>query len=438
MARQSRRPNQPRRSDLVGSAARNAAICAVAAALLAAGCATKQNDAAGAAGGKAADGGLATGPGVTDRTIKLGVLTDRTGVFAGAGKGIEQGRQMYWDAKNAAGGVCGRQVEFVVKDHGYNAQSAVTAYAQVKDDVLALDELLGSPMIAGLLPNLESDQMLTLAASFSSSLLTNPYVVITGTTYDLEMVNGIHWLTENKGLARGDKIGHIFLEGDYGENAAAGSRAAAQEYGLQLVEQKVKPTDADLTGPVTALRSAGVEFVLLTTTPAQTASAVAVAEASGYDATFLGSNPAFSPALLATPAKGALEKRLLVVSSIAPFSSTDAGPAEVRNAFLAKYPNETKSLFVMYGYAQGEVVAQILDTACRNGALTRAGVLAAFQSLENVRTGGLIPALDYSQPGKIPAREVFLVRPDAAIDGGLAQVQGLFAAPLATSYAPTS
>jgi ABC-type branched-subunit amino acid transport system substrate-binding protein len=406
-------------------------VAALAAALLAAGCSTKAEPTGGG-------GTLATGQGVTDKAIKLGVLTDRTGVFAAAGKSAEQGRQLFWDRKNAQGGVCGRQVQFVVKDHGYNAQNAVTAYAQIKNDVLALDELLGSPMIAALLPSLESDQMLTMAASWSSNLLTNPYVVITGTTYDIEMINGLHWLTQNKGLTRGDKIGHIFLEGDYGENAAAGSRAAAKELGLQLVEHKIKPTDTDLTGQVSALRAAGVKFVLLTTTPAQTASAVAVAGASGFDATFLGSNPTFSPALLTSPAKTALEKRLLVSTSVAPFSSGDAGPAEVRQAFLAKHPDQVKSAFVMYGYAQGEIMARILDTACQNNALTRAGLLEAFQSLKDVQTNGLVAPLDYSKPGQIPARQSYIVRPDASADGGLAQVQGLFAAPFATSYQPAS
>lgn len=406
-------------------------LVAALAVALAAGCTTKAEPAGGG-------GTLATGQGVTDKAIKLGVLTDRTGVFAAAGKSAEQGRHLFWDNKNAQGGVCGRQVEFVVKDHGYNAQNAVTAYAQIKDDVLALDELLGSPMIAGLLPNLQSDQMLTMAASWSSNLLTNPYVVITGATYDIEMINGIHWLIENKGLAAGGKIGHIFLEGDYGENAVAGSRAAAKELGLELVEHQVKPTDTDLTGQVTALRGAGVQFVLLTTTPPQTASAVAVAEASGFDATFLGSNPTFSPALLASPAKTALEKRLLISTSVAPFSSGEAGPTEVRKAFLAKYPDQVKSTFVMYGYAQGEIMARILDTACQNNALTRTGLLEAFQSLNNVRTNGLVAPLDYSRPGQIPARQSYVVRPDAGADGGLTQLQGLFAAPSAAIYQPAS
>jgi ABC-type branched-subunit amino acid transport system substrate-binding protein len=344
-------------------------------------CSTKKNTEGTAGGGK-----LAAGQGVTDTTIKLGVLSDRTGAFAAAGKGLEQGRLLYWEKKNASGGVCGRKVEFVVKDHGYNAQNAVTAYSQVKDDVLALDELLGSPMIASLLPNLLADQMLALAASWSSSLLANPYVVISGTTYDIEMINGIQWLTQNKGVKSGDKVGHIFLEGDYGENAAAGSRAAAKEFGLTLVEQKVKPTDTDLTGQLTALRAAGVKVVMLTTTPAQTASAVAVAEATGFDATFLGSNPAFSPALLAGAAKGALEKRLYIVTSTAPYASDAPGPTEVRKAFVAKYPDQTKSQFVMYGYAQGEIMAKILQSACDKNDLTRIGLLKAFQSLSDVQT----------------------------------------------------
>jgi ABC-type branched-subunit amino acid transport system substrate-binding protein len=398
----------------------------LALAFLAAGCANKKQPAA----------GLVGGPGVTEKTITLGVLTDRTGAFAGAGKALEQGRLLFWKDRNAKGGVCGRQVEFLVKDHGYNAQQAVTAYAQVKDEVLALDELLGSPMIAALSPSLASDKMISLAASFSSSLLANPYIVISGSTYDIEMINGVHWLTQNKGLARGDKVGHIYIEGDYGENALAGSRAAAKEYGLQLIEQKVKATDNDLTAQITALRAAEVKFVLLTTTPTQTASAVGVAEAMGINATFLGSNPTFSGALLQTPAKAALENRLVVATSVAPYSSAASGPAEVRKAFIAAYPDQPKSIFIMYGYAQGQIMAQILEAACKNNDLTRDGLLKAFQSLKDVQTNGLVAELNYSSVGQIPARKVYVVRPDSKAEGGLTQVQDLFAAPLATTYQP--
>ena len=62
-------------------------------------------------------------------------------------------------------------------------------------------------------------------------------------------------------------------------------------------------------------------------------------------------------------------------------------------------------------------MAQILAGACRGGALTRPGLLNAFQSLNNGDTAGLVPPLDYGKPGKIPARQVYIVRPDSSVDG---------------------
>jgi len=386
------------------------------------------------------DGSAAAGPGVTDTTITLGVLSDRTGPFAGAGTSIELGRRLYWEAQNAAGGVCGRTVQFTVKDHGYKTDQAVSTYAQIRDDVLALDELLGSPEIAALSDTLEQDRMPTMAVSWSSALLTNPYVIMSGTTYDVEMINAVDWLMRERGLAKGAAIGHIYLEGDYGSNALAGSTAAAAANGLTLRPSQIKGTDTDLTAQVTALHNQGVRFVLLSTSSAQTASAVSVAEANGFDMSFVGSNPSFSPALLAGPARAAMQKRYHMVSSTAPLSSTAAGPAKLRAEITAKAPDQAKSAgtFTVYGYAQGLIMKQILETACTGGALTRDRMLTAFHSLTTVQTDGLIAPLDYSKPGQIPARQVFVSRPDAAVPGGLAQVQDLFAAPLATTFTPKS
>ncbi len=424
-----RLPASARRRPAVGTLT---ALLALAV-LLAAGCSTRKTSTEAARTGR-----VVTGPGVTDTTIRLGVLTDQTGPFAPASKDAQAGRTLFWDAKNADGGVCGRKVEFVTRDHGYNVQRAVGAYAQMQPNVLAFGELLGSPVLAALQPRLQSDQALALAASWSSQLLTNPYLVITGATYDVEAIDGIAWLMHNKGLATGDTIGHIFLQGDYGENAAAGSRAAAKDFGLHLVEQQIKPTDADLTGQITALRGAGAKFVLLTTTPSQTASAVGVAAATGYTAGFLASGPAYHPALLKTPVKDALVRNLLVTTPVAPLSSSAPGATRVRQAYQARYPGQPASVFVTYGYAQGMITAQILQAACDRGALTRPGLLSAFHSLQRADTDGLVASMDYSKTGQIPARQVYVARPDPAVPGGLTQVQELFTDPVATAFQPTA
>jgi ABC-type branched-subunit amino acid transport system substrate-binding protein len=403
--------------------------------LLAAACSSKDDDDS-ASTGDNGDGGSAveTGPGVSDDTITLGVLTDQSGPFAALATSIAQGRQLFWDARNADGGVCDRTVEFTTSDHGYNAQNATSLYADMQPDVLAFAELLGSPMIAALLPTIGQDMVPTMAVSWSSNLLDSPYIVIAGTTYDVEMINVVQWLLDEGRIAEGDTIGHIYLEGDYGENALAGAQHAAEQLGLEISAQRVQPTDDDLTAPVTALDGAGASIVLLTTTPAQTASAVSVAQANGLGMSFVGSNPTFSPSLLTGPAAESLEASYEVVQSFAPYTSEGDGPDAVREAFDAELAGETPTAYVFYGYAQAEVMAQILDTACDNGALTRAGLQEAIESLGEIDTDGLVAPLDFSEPGQPTAREVVIAKPDANVDGGLTEVAGFFASPLAAEF----
>jgi ABC-type branched-subunit amino acid transport system substrate-binding protein len=79
-----------------------------------AGCGSKGKS----SGGGGASGSVKTGPGVTDKTITLGLLTDLSGVFAPLAKPIVQETKLYWKDQNANGGVCNRTVKLVVKDHG--------------------------------------------------------------------------------------------------------------------------------------------------------------------------------------------------------------------------------------------------------------------------------------------------------------------------------
>jgi ABC-type branched-subunit amino acid transport system substrate-binding protein len=385
-------------------------------------------------GGGSTPAGIPVGPGVTSAKITLGVLTDLTGAFAALGKTVTQGAQLYWKDQNAKGGVCGRTVELTVKDHGYNVQNAVALYTSMQPQVLAFQELLGSPMTAALLNSIASDTILTQPVSWSSKLLTNPYIVMSGSTYDLEMINGLDWLTRNKGLKTGDKVGHIYLEGEYGEDALLGTTTYAKANGLTVVPQKVQPTDKDMTAQVQAIKAAGAKYIMLTGTPTQAASAVSIAEAQGFDATFVGSNPTFVPSLLSGPAKTALQKRFFVVASSSPFAGDAPGAKTVRDEYVAANPNDTPNAGVDYGYGQAEIMYQILNAACNGGSLERSALLKAFQKLTSVDTQGLIAPLDYSKPGQPPARQAYVAQPDSAVQGGLKVVAPLFAAPLAETY----
>ena len=50
-----------------------------------------------------------------------------------------------------------------------------------------------------------------------------------GATYDVEMVNGFDYLLKKGKIKEGDKIGHIYFEGEYGANGLAGSKYFAEQ-----------------------------------------------------------------------------------------------------------------------------------------------------------------------------------------------------------------
>ncbi len=405
---------------------------AIVAALVLAGCSTRAPEPE--AGGEGA-GGVATDVGVTADTITLGVLTDTSGPFRNLGTGITQGNQLWADELNARGGVCDRQIALEIADSGYKADTATTVYRQQQPGVLGYLQLLGSPINAALRGNLETDEVTSLALSWSSFILDNPYQIIPGTTYDLEMINGLAYLQQQGLIADGDTLGHIYIGGEYGDNGFLGAQAYAQQHGMTLQPAQIAATDTDMTNIVTGFQGAGVKAILLTTTPAQTASALNAANALGLDVPALGNNPVFDPATnLAGPAAASVGNLYVVASSV-PYSAEVPKAQEVKQAFEAKFPDAAKNYGVPYGYAGGLIWEQILTQACENGDLTRSGVHDAFLASDNITTDALVASeLDFSQAGSPPSRSVYIAQADPAQEGGLRQVVEPFTSPEAESY----
>ncbi|TQM35571.1 ABC transporter substrate-binding protein [Pseudonocardia cypriaca] len=403
----------------------------IVAALVLAGCSTRAPEPAAGGGG----GQVATDVGVSAEAITLGVLTDTSGPFRNLGTGITQGNQLWADELNGRGGICGRKVELEVADSGYKADTATTVYRQQQPNVLGYLQLLGSPINAALRGNLETDEVTSLALSWSSFILDNPYQIIPGTTYDLEMINGLAYLQQQGLIADGDTLGHIYIGGEYGDNGFLGAQYYAQQHGMALQPAKVAAADTDMTNIVTGFQGAGVKAILLTTTPAQTASALNAASALGLNVPVVGNNPVFDPATnLAGPAAASVGNLYVVASSV-PYSAEVPKAKEVQQAFEAKFPDAGKNYGVPYGYAGGLIWEQILTKACENGDLTRKGVHDAFLASQNITTGDLVASeLDFSKAGSPPSRSVYIAQADPAQEGGLRQVVEPFTAAEAQAY----
>jgi len=393
------------------------------------------SSAGGGGGGTAATGkdGVKMGPGVTDDTITLGVLTDLSGPFKDFALDLQAGRQIWVDEVNAKGGICNRKIKLETRDHGYKADQATIQFPDVEPKVAAFAELLGSPILAALKNDVNDKKVTTMAVSWSSVLLDQPYITIVGTTYDLEMINALSYALDKGMIKKGDKIGHIYIDGEYGGNGLLGSKYFASKHGMTIDEGKVTATDTDMKSIVTRFKGDGVKLIALTTSPAQTASAATNNVALGLNVPMFGNNPVFAPALLATPAAAALTKLYLAQSAV-PFDSTLPKAAEIAKKFTKAHPDLKPIYTVQFGYAMGLILAQFLEKACAAKDLTRAGIHAAEQASKNVSTQKLVADLDFSKQGSPASRSVYIGQIDKTAPGGIKQLKALSEAPDAKAY----
>lgn len=359
--------------------------------------------------------GVKMGPGVTDDTIKLAALADMSGVFATAGTSLAHAQDVYFDKINADGGVCDREIDLDIRDTGYDVQKTVTQYSQIKDDVLGFPSIIGGPMNVALFDSLEKDDLLAIPVSWSSELLASPHQMLSGPASEYWVINAVDYLISEGMLAEDGKIGVIHLEGESGAAVLHGAEAAAELTGVELVAQEVKSNATDMSGPVTRFKSAGVDAMILNTTPTMTASVASSSKAQGVDVPMVTVNGgAFNPDLLKTDAAEALEANLYMAL---PWKMSDAEPevAELVAAFRKEYPNDSFNENVMWGFGAAAAFTDILRQACKSGDLTREGVSAAFGAASEVDSLGLLVPLDFTSEGKTPSRSIFINK--VAADG---------------------
>ena len=406
-----------------------AGIAIVSTAALVSGCSAKGSSSA--SGGD----GVKTDFGVSGTTLTVAALTDQTGPYAALGTTLAQGNQLYFDQRNADGGICGYTVKVEVRDHGNDVQKAVSQFAELEPDILGFTQLLGSPQVNALKQDIDGNAIPTFVASWSSDFLGDDAIPITGTIYPYDIINGLSALAEEGTISTGSAIGHVHLPGDYGENALKGSVFYAEKKGMEIVDIAVEPTATDYSAQVQQLVDAKVDAIVVSGTPPQLAGIVSGTAALGLKVPVLTQGPAFGPALLDTAAGGEIADRVRVVLSYLPFGAEGSEEAAtVADAYTAAFPDGLPTIFVNYGYATASVFGQALDAACDTGDLTRKGVVDALRGLSDVSTGIFAPQ-SFRDPSASASSQSVLLTIDKAVAGALVIERDFFQDDLVKEYA---
>lgn len=109
--------------------------------------------------------------GVTPTSIKVGAMLAMTGSSAVTQVQVHAGQYAYFKMINDRGGINGRKIDYIVEDHEYSAQKAVTAARKLvmSDDIFAMIGSLGTAQLNPVLPFMEQ-QKVPIINSFTGTL----------------------------------------------------------------------------------------------------------------------------------------------------------------------------------------------------------------------------------------------------------------------------
>ena len=361
---------------------------------------------------------LATGPGFDGSTIKVGVISDLSGPVAIIGEPLTAGGQVYYDYINGQGGVAGQyMIETVEVDHQYNPATAVQVYNEVKDDVVIIGQLFGTPITNAVLESLKEDGLVAAPASLDAFWVREQNLLPIGGPYQIQAINGLDWWV-NEGGGSVDQAYCSFIQDDpYGEAGQEGIDFAAENLGLTVTEiARYVSGDTDFSAQIQQLQGAGCEVVFLVTTPSVTGGALGTAAAGGYAPQWIGVSPTWINALAGSALAPYLQAYFVVVAEGSTWGDDSVPGMATMIERLEEYaPDQEPDYYFTFGYLQAHAVVQVLEAAVANGDLSREGIIEALNSLGTVSFEGLGGDYFYGTPEeRIPSTEntIFVVNPE--------------------------
>lgn len=395
-------------------------------------------------GGGGGNGEIATDVGVSSEAcpnavnpdngcIYLGIISDLTsGPFAPLAVPVTDAQKAFWKRVNTDGGIGGYDVDVTsnIKDNKYNPETHRQVYQEIKGKVLALAQTLGSPTTAAIINDVRSSKVVSAPASWTSAWAFEDVIVESGTNYCFEAMNSVDYAVDELGAKSAMAIHY---PGDYGDDAAAGAKIAAEARKLSFDDVETQPGQDNQSGAIQAVLSKKPDLVILTTAPTEAAVIIGQAAARGFKGKFIGTSPTWNPALLKSPAADAFKALYLQSGPWAPFGADSSGHKAMRDAIGGATPNDGHTA----GWAWSYPLKAALEKAIENKDLTRAGLLKAVQSLENVDYEGMLPeeAGKYTgEPNDAVFRQSVISKVDANAPTGVALEKDFFTGPTAQNF----
>jgi hypothetical protein len=389
-------------------------------------------------------GEVAIGRGVTEEPcpdgnpdrgcIYLGIISDLTvGPFAPLGVPITEANEAFWTWVNDNDGIGGAYdvnvTEYTV-DAEYNPQIHAEKYEEIRGEVLALAQSLGTPQTLSVIEAMDEDNMVGAPQTWWSGWNYNDLVVQSGSSYCTQGMNGIDYVADDIATAA-----IVKFPGDYGEDWAAGVRIGAEAAGIEIIGEDVEQIPISAGGDTAAAvgQLAGLDpapdAIFIATGPSELGEIAGGLAQQGYQGRWIGSNPTYNGALLDSPVGPVLEASYIVMAPFEAYSGESMAHDNLRTA-IPEPANDGAT----FGWIMSYPMLSVLNAAYESGDLTPEGVRAAAAATV-VDYEGALPELDLSaSPADQQVRQSTISAPNPEGITGLETLEVAFTGSTAAEY----
>ncbi|WKZ82258.1 MAG: ABC transporter substrate-binding protein [Acidimicrobiia bacterium] len=375
--------------------------------------------------------------------IYLGVISDLTdGPFAPLAVPLTQAQEDFWTTINAGGGLDGFDVIISPEntfDAHYRGEDTVQGYLGMRDRVLAMAQVLGTPQTQAALPDIAADETVVMPATWWSgwafSDVDGGLILESGASYCIEGMNGMSYVADTMGTEISWAL--VAFPGDYGGDYAAGAKIAAAALGfadpLEIL-QIPQSAGGDYTETIPVLLAAQPDLIVFVTGPTEMATVIGGLAQAGY-MTFkaMGAGPTWNVALTQSPVFPVLEAVFFQTVPWGGWGYDSDGHAALRAA--AEASGQSPNGGYIAGWTWQYPMLAVLQQAIADNDLTRANLAAIARSLEGVDYAGMLPDRSYTGSANDNIeRNTIINVPDAESPDGSSAVTEFFVSEVAAEY----
>jgi len=357
--------------------------------------------------------------GITDDTVKVGLIADTTGPVANLGSFLLMGCQDYFKNINEKGGIHGRKIQLIHEDDQYQIPKALAAFEKLvfKDEVLAILHCGGTPQTMALMGKIAKERVPIIPPGQWEQMY-NPYqryIFAFGSTYADQAACAVDYMMHEL-KAKKPKVGIVYMENETGRLGMKACIKRLNEYGLKpaaVVELSLRSVDA--SSQVMSLKKVNADYVILFELSPGVINFLKTAQKFNYYPTYLSYTWCADDSLLKATGKAA-KNGYYAASVFGAWNDDTPGARELRE-IAAKYGHSSPKLPSLYiqGYTDSDLVTEGIRRAGRD--ITVEKFVDAMETFKDYNCGGMLSPMTYTPKSHPPSPYSKIFKAD--IDKGI-------------------